>query len=74
MARMTVKIDTSGGEVLRIDKSGVLIALNERYPGIHELLKLVSAREGMSEDCMLHAVTIAVGPQGGFIQGYRDSA
>jgi len=64
--RMTVKIDASGGKVLRLDKHGVVIALNELYPGVYGMLHLVSAKEGASEDCVLHSSTINVGPQGGF--------
>jgi len=70
--RMTVKIDASGGEVLRLDKNGVVIALNEPYPGVYGMLHLVSAKEDMSEDCVLRTVTIGVGPQGGFQRASND--
>ena len=68
--RMTVRIDASSGEVLRIDKRGVVIALSEPYPGIYGTVKLVSAKEGTGEDCVLSTVTIAIGPRGGFSHGY----
>jgi len=70
--RMTVRIDASEGEVLRIDKRGIVIALSEPWPGIYGMLKLVSAKEGMSEDCVLRTVTISVGPQGGFQRALND--
>jgi hypothetical protein len=63
---MTVRIDASGGEVLRIDKRGVVIALKEMYPGISGMLTLVSAKEDTGENCVLGSASLDVGPHGGF--------